>query len=165
MIPTREDLIVLLSRLPQASIPALVQEYGCDPVTLLRVLESGDDFERCAPRTEDGHGFAWRLSLLAVDPRVRSAATTHLRAVERPPQSRDGARPAGAASVLLDWLRANPGEWTLTQIAHARGVSLVTVRGHLKAHRAALNSRLETAGKHGGKHLVISLKQPGAACR
>lgn len=168
MIPTREDLIRLLSKEPQASVPSLCAFFTCTASEALRALKASSDFEQVAPRTEDGHGFAWRLSSLSVDPRVRAAALAHHREVERPPQDRrrdyTSARPAGsAASVLLDWLRANPGEWTLAQIAEARGVGIVTVRQQLKVHRAAVITRLEHVGHHGGKHLLISLKPHHAA--
>lgn len=168
MTPTREDLIQLLTKHPQVSVAELVTQHNVDAAAILAVLKTGDDFEPCAPRPQDGHGFAWRLSSLAVDPRVRAAAIAHHRDVERPPQIRrrdyTSRRPAGsAASVLLDWLRQNPGEWTLAQIAEARGVGVMTVRQQVKVHRTALAVRTEHVGHHGGRHLLITLKPHHAA--
>jgi hypothetical protein len=168
VIPTREDIIRLLTKEPQASVPALCEFFVCTASEALRALKASSDFEPCAPRAEDGHGFAWRLSSLSVDPRVRAAAMIHQRDIEQPPQRRTGnytsVRPAGsAASVLLDWLRQNPGEWTLAQIADARGVGIVTIRQQVEVHRTSLVTRLQATGKHGGKHLLVSLKPHLAA--
>lgn len=168
MTPTREDLIQLLSKQPQAGIDELVGAFGATASDLLRLLKRGDDFEPCAPRPQDKPGFAYRLSMLAVDPRVRAAAIKHHREVEQPPQVRrrdyTSVRPTGtAASVLLDWLRQNPGEWTLAQIAEARGVGVMTIRCHIKAQRTALLIRRQDVGTHGGRRLLVSLKPHHAA--
>jgi hypothetical protein len=166
MTPTREDLVVLLTKWPQASIAALREFFACDAAELLRKLKTTDDFEPCAPRTEDGHGFAWRLSSLAVDPTVRAAALVHQRAVEQPPQRRQAAHPNGApraefqrkddgANVLVLWLKQNPGKWTIAQIAEGRGCTLGAVRDHLKKHRHHFaTERLPKSGRP----LVVSLK-------
>jgi hypothetical protein len=171
MTPTREDLIILLTKWPQASIAALCEFFTCDGAALLRKLKTGDDFEPCAPRTEDGHGFAWRLSSLAVDPTVRAAALVHQRSVEQPPQRRQRQYNTGAAravlprrgdtaNVLVLWLRDNPGKWTIDQIAQGRGCTRAAVREHLKHSRQHfITERLTTPGRP----LVVSLKSEPAA--
>lgn len=166
MTPTREDLIRLLSKEPQIGIDALVEQYACTAVEVLAVLVRHADFERCPPRPQDKPGFAWRLSSMAADQRVRAAAMVHQRNVEQPPQRRQYASNTGAgrgefkeqdanASVLIAWLRNNPGQWSLTQIAEARGCSIPTVRGHVKAHRKSLLIERREAK---GKALLVSLK-------
>ncbi len=161
MIPTREDLIRYLTAERQATVAVLALHFTCTVAEAQQTLDANDDFEH-------GYSQAWRLSVLATNPDTRMAALRQQRDIEQPPQARrrdyTSARPAGsAASVLLDWLRANPGEWTLAQIAEARGVGIVTVRQQLKVHRSAVVTRLEHIGHHGGKHLLISLKPHHAA--
>lgn len=163
MIPTREDLIQLLTKQAQASVAELVTEFGADASAITHVLKSKDDFEQCAPRPEDGHCFAWRLSSLASDPGVRLAAMKHHREVEQPPQVRVRRHAADRAvlprrssgNVLIDWLQANPGEWLISQIATARGVSIAAIRSHVQQHRDRITKR--RANSIGGA-LLISLK-------
>lgn len=166
MTPTREDLIQLLTKEAQVGIAALVEQFACTAAEVLVVLGRHADFERCPPRPQDKPGFAWRLSSMAADLRVRAAAMTHQRAIEQPPQRRQYAHDTGAAraefksqdesaNVLLTWLRHNPGQWSLVQIATARGCSIPTVRGHVKAHRPLLHIERQP-GK--GKALLVSLK-------
>lgn len=169
MIPTREDLINLLSKEPQISVHAVATQHGCEPLDVLRVFKRHDnDFEQVAPRPQDGLGFAWRLSSLSVDKVVRDAALRHQRNVEQPPQKRvfHDSRVAGNAvqplpdftaggSVLIDWLRQNPGPWTLAQIAEARGTTITTIRGHVHQHRDKLEIR---RAESKGRPLVVSLK-------
>lgn len=171
MTPTREDLIQLLTKQPQVSVAELVTLCGAPAANLLRILKTGDDFEPCAPRPQDGHGLAWRLSSLAVDPRVRAAAIVHQRSSEQPPQRRQHQHHTGApravltkqspgANVLVAWLRANPGKWTLDQIAQGRGCSVASVRSLLRIHRQCIDEeRLPSKGRP----LVISLKPHLAA--
>lgn len=151
MIPTREDLIRLLTKEPQAGLSTLIAEFQCHPLDILRQLKAGDDFEQVAPRQQDGPGFAWRLSSLAADPRVRAAALVHQRHVEQPPQVRrqdfTKERLTPQSGVLVDWLRNNPGEWSLEQIATGRGVSIATVRCHLKRLRGSGRLVIRRVGK------------------
>lgn len=169
MIPTREDLIVHLTKHAQASVAVLCEHYACAATDLLRALKSCADFEACPPRPEDGKGFAWRLSSLSVDPDVRAAAFKHQRTTEQPPQrrpQRQHRQDTGAerapfapadpqANVLVVWMRANPGKWTIDQIAQGRGCTRAAVREHLK-HRRHLfaTERLSSPGRP----LVVWLK-------
>lgn len=171
MTPTREDLIQLLTKQPQVSVAELVAKHEAPAAAILVVLKTGDDFEPCAPRPEDGQGFTWRLSSLACDPRVRAAAFVHQRSAEQPPQRRQYQQNTGAhratltkhlegANVLVAWLRANPGKWTLDQIAQGRGCTVASVRSLLRIHRQCIDEeRLPSKGRP----LVISLKPHLAA--
>ncbi len=162
--PTREDLVQLLTKEPQIGLTALAALYLADAVDILKALQASSDFERCAPRPEDGSGFAWRLSSLAVDPRVRAAAIKHQRTIEQPPQMRafhNGAPRSslplagdGARNVLVQWLQANPGEWLVTQIATARGISIAAVRDHIRKHPDLITKRRP----QGKSHLLVSLR-------
>ena len=132
--------------------------FLCTVNDVLRVLDGSSDFERIAPRAEDGQCFAWRLSALSCDSRVRLLALVHFRAIEKPPQHQGkklGAlRPSGD-SLLVAWLRANPGEWSMKQIADARGITLSGVRDACDLARCHLNKRrLQISGRP----LLISLK-------
>lgn len=163
MIPTREDLVQLLTTNTQLGLAAMAVVFRADDRAVLRVLKATDDFEPCAPRDNDGKGFAWRLSSLAVDPRVRAAALEHHRHIEQPPQVRSRRHAADRAvlpmrssgNVLIDWLQANPGEWLIAQVAAARGVSIATIRSHVQIHRDRITKR--RANTTGGA-LLISLK-------
>jgi len=165
VIPTREDLIQLLTKEAQLSVADLVDQFNAPATSILRVLKTGDDFEPCAPREHDGHGFAWRLSSMAVDPRVRAAALVHQRAVEQPPQRQrqfhTGAPRATLlkkhvdANVLVHWLRQNPGRWTIDQIAQGRGCTRAAVREHLKNNRQHFETERLSAP---GRPLVVWLK-------
>ena len=60
-----------------------------------------------------------------------------------------------SGNVLIDWLQANPGEWLISQIATARGVSIAAIRSHVQQHRDRITKR--RANSIGGA-LLISLK-------
>jgi hypothetical protein len=170
MTPTREDLIQMLTMYSQLGVTMLASTFNADASAILSVLKTGDDFEPCAPRAQDGQGFAWRLSSLAVDPRVRAAAFVHQRSVERPPQLRQFHNTGVArvqptkhlegANVLVAWMRENPGKWTLDQIAQGRGCTVAAVRSLLRIHRQCFTEeRLPTKGRP----VVLSLKPHLAA--
>jgi hypothetical protein len=169
MSPTREDLIRFLTKEPQAGMFALIDQYRATPDEILKTLNAHSDFERCAPRPEDGGEFAWRMSAMAIDPVVRATAFKHLRAIEQPPQRRerqraqnDGAQRASlpvansTANALVMWLMANPGEWLITQIAEARGCTIATIRDHIKRSRDTIATRRQNG--HDNGPVLVSLK-------
>jgi hypothetical protein len=162
MIPVRADLIRYLSNHQTVILRDLVADFMCAPGPIIAVLDKSDDFERVPAVANDPEkGFRWRLSALASDPRVRDLAWRLLRLVEQPPQRRAShglmraPHPFTGRSVLLSWLKDNPGEWTVKQIAEARGVSANALREHMARHSGKLIKRRLPIP---GRPLVISLK-------
>ncbi len=134
---TRECVIRYLTEMRQAS-PAIIANYPkVHLAEVMAVVTDSDDFERIAPAPGAGDCWHWRLSPLARDITVRRAACAHLRDAVAPPQSKPLAftkeRHArdGMGSALAVWLRANPGSWTIRQIAAARGVAISTVAAQI----------------------------------
>lgn len=138
---TRECVIRYLTEVRQAS-PAIIANYHKVHLSeVMAVVTDGDDFERVAPAAGTGDCWHWRLSSLANDLTVRRAACAHLRDAVAPPQSAPAKPitytrerlPSVRGAVMRTWFMANPGEWSMEQIAASRGVSVPTIYSQLKA--------------------------------